>query len=397
MIDIYTLGKFDIKHNDKSILEVKGYPYKTLKLFKYFLTHQGKKLLPENIIEDLWEDNEYKDPSGTLRTQISRVRKMIDLDKADVRSFFQIEYINGYYIFNLEGNCILDTKKFEDKISLVDNNIEHEDDEELLMDIIGLYKGSYLQELEDEHWLIPIRSRFDRMYIKILEKTFKTLMEKELYHEIIEISEEAIQYKFYEENIHIYFLKALIAIGQEKYAKNHYEYYTSKFYNDLRISPSKQSLQIYKELQTPKAEKSDQILDLNIIRNVLREDSTKGALVCDFEYFKFLYNFEVRSIERDQDKNIFLFIITIDNIGYKPLKEEEIEEEMVFLKNIVFNTLRKGDVVSQCNDSQLVILLYDLKEKSLEKVIERVLQKFNEDRKNGKTMLNIKYKRVVNI
>ena len=394
MIEIYTLGKFDIKYNDKSILEAKGYPYKTLKLFKYFLTHEGKRILPENIIEDLWEDNEYKDPYGTLRTQISRVRNMIDLQKLNVRSFFQIEYSNGYYIFRLEKECKLDINEFESKINMVSSTSEYKENEEVLLEIISLYKGSYLQELEDEDWLIPIRSRFDRLYIKILETTFKTLMEKERYHDIIEICEEAIQYKFYEESIHIYFLKALIAVGQEKYAKNHYEYYTSKFYNDLRIAPSKKASEIYKELQSPKKEKSDQILDLNIIKNVLKEDSTKGALLCEFDYFKFLYNFELRSIERNENKSIFLLIITVDNIGYKPLKEEEIDEEMVFLKNIVFNTLRKGDVVSQCNDSQLLVLLYHLEESSLEKVIERVLKKFNEDRKNEKTMLNIKYKKI---
>lgn len=34
MFEIYTLGNFDIKYNGKSILDMKGYPYKTFKLFK---------------------------------------------------------------------------------------------------------------------------------------------------------------------------------------------------------------------------------------------------------------------------------------------------------------------------------------------------------------------------
>ena len=46
MVKIYTLGDFDIRINDVSILESIGNQPKLMKLFKYFLTFQGKKLLP---------------------------------------------------------------------------------------------------------------------------------------------------------------------------------------------------------------------------------------------------------------------------------------------------------------------------------------------------------------
>ena len=224
--------------------------------------------------------------------------------------------------------------------------------------------------------------------------SLKILMKKQMYHDVISICEEAMQYKFYEEIIHIYFLEALIAIGQEKYATSHYEYYTTKFYNDLGVAPSPKSRQVYKKLQSKKDKKDDQIVDLNIIRNVLREDNTKGALICDFDYFKFLYNFEIRSNERNNDSNIYLGIITIDNIGYKPLKEDEIKGEMEILKDAVYNTVRKGDVLSQWNDSQVVILIYHVKEEDLDNIIKRVKDKFAYDKINPKVRLNIKYKKI---
>lgn len=397
MFKIYTLGNFDIKYKDQSILDTKGYPYKTLKLFKYFLTYEGKKLLPENIIEDLWENNEYSNPGGALRTQISRVRKIINLDEVGAEGFFKIEYANGYYMFNLKESCTLDIKEFESKIKLLNSSGNKKENEGTLIEVISLYNGSYLQELEDEDWIIPIRSRFDRLYVKILGHALETLMKKEMYHDIISICEDAMQYKFYEESIHIYFLEALIAIGQEKYATSHYEYYTSKFYHDLRVPPSKKARELYKRLQSQKEEKSDQILDLNIIKNVLKEDNTEGALVCDFNYFKFLYNFEARNIERNKNKNIFLLIITIDNIGYKPLKEDKIKEEMLLLKNIVFNRLRKGDVLSQWNESQLLILLYNVEEKNIENIVRRITHKFDNDREDIKVKLNIKCKKVLSM
>lgn len=179
MFKIYTLGSFDIQYNDQSILDVKGYPYRTLKLFKYFLTFEGKKLLPENIIDDVCKEYDYKDPGGVLRTQISRMRKMIDLEKIDDEdNFFQIEYIKGYYIFNLEKNCTLDIRELEEKIDILSCREISKKDEEILIESLSLYKGSYLQELEYEDWIIPIRSRIDRLYIKALGYSLKILKGK---------------------------------------------------------------------------------------------------------------------------------------------------------------------------------------------------------------------------
>lgn len=77
MVKIITLGDFDIIIGDKSIIEEIGNSQKIVKLFKYFLVHKDMKLLPENIIDDLWIDEDFKNPINMLRTQISRLRKLI--------------------------------------------------------------------------------------------------------------------------------------------------------------------------------------------------------------------------------------------------------------------------------------------------------------------------------
>ncbi|NMA48723.1 MAG: hypothetical protein GX947_02960, partial [Tissierellia bacterium] len=73
MVKIYTLGDFDIRIDDKSILQSIGNQQRLMKLFKYFLTFNGKKVLPENIIEDICEEENFKEPLKMLRTQISRL------------------------------------------------------------------------------------------------------------------------------------------------------------------------------------------------------------------------------------------------------------------------------------------------------------------------------------
>lgn len=202
-----------------------------------------------------------------------------------------------------------------------------------------------------------------------------------------------MQYNFYEEIIHTYYLDALITIGQKRYAASHYEFYTTKFYHDLGVSPSKESREIYKRL-CKQGEDKKQIVDLNIMNDVLEEEDTEGAIVCDPNYFDFLYKITIRRNKRNEDSSICLGIITIDNIGYKSLEEKEIKVAMDSLKNIMFNALRKGDVLSQWNDNQLVFLLYKVKGSDLECIMERLKIKFKSEKTNSKVNLNIKCKNI---
>lgn len=395
MYKIYTLGDFDIQYNNKSILDERGYPNTTIKLFKYFLTYEGKRMIPDKIIEDLWEYDYLEHPHNALRTQISRVRKIMDSNELNIESFFKVEFKNGYYLFELEDENMLDYKRFESLIQESNYLLKEDIDSgiSILKKAISLYKGEYLQELQDEDWIVPIRNRYDRLYFKSLETYLNILKNKEEYNEIINLCESALEYEPYEETLHLYYLESLMKVGKDRNALNHYNFYTSMFYKDLGLVPSEKSKELYKKLQL-KDEKVDRIIDLNIVGDLLKEDNNEGPVVCDFNYFKFLYNFELRSIERNKDRDIFLGIVTIDNLGCMPLEKDDLRNSMEKLLDTTQRDLRKGDVISKWNDNQLLLLMYYIKEKDLEKINRRLREGFKEQGLKDDIILNIKYKKL---
>ncbi len=266
MIKITTLGDFDITINNTSIMDEIGNKQRLIKLFKYFLIHKDTKVLPERIIEDLWVDEDFKDPISMLRTQISRLRKIIGIERPNLDPFFTIKYINGYYVFNLGDNCTVDFAEFENALELdpiqtreciVDNHLKFKN-------IILMYKGKLFAEIGEEDWLVPIRSRFERLYVKAISCYIEYLNQNSMYNEIIEICEEAINIKPYEEIIHLSFMEALINLNQHSYALVHYEFFTKKLLNDLGIAPSKKLLDIHKRIQSNEDTTHERI-DLNTI------------------------------------------------------------------------------------------------------------------------------------
>ena len=389
MIDIYALGKFDIRKNDVSIVDKIGSQNRLFLLLKYLLIHEGKRLTPNTIIEDLLEDKELKEPQNVLRTQMSRLRRLFEED-----SFYSIDFLNGYYVFNLREDCKSDFVDFERQI-VEGIRISKESPEEamvILKEGLSLYQGTLFPEIEYNEWITPIRTRLERLYLKGLSNYLLILKKNGLYHEIIDTCEKAVQIKPYEEFINKYFMEALMEVGQKRFALSHYEYYTTKLYNDLRAVPSSEIKEVYKALQNHE-EKLKGIIDLSKIDKELELDRyNKGALICELHYFKFLYNWELRNKNRVNKENLFLGIITLDNIGYTPLSAQDIKDGMRALMVIVYKNLRKTDVLSKWNDSQLVMLLYNIAENDLRLINNRLQENFTDKVKNKNIILSIKLK-----
>lgn len=393
MLKIYTLGDFDIKIDDRSILQEIGNHPRLMKLFKYFLTFQGKKLLPENIIEDIWKEDEFKNPLNVLRTQISRIRNLVDLENYGKQAFFEIVYIDGYYVFNIYENCIVDFLVMQSCIDKYHSLGDMDDMINVCRAGVSLYKGDYLGELGLEDWVIPVRNRFDRMYLNNLSHYLQLLKDRSMDNLIISICEEAMSYKPYEEIIHIYFIESLINVGQNRAALDHYKYFTSKLYNDLGVVPSNQMKILYRRIKS-QDEKSSVAISLNNLDEELRKSSNiEGALLCDKNCFQVLYDLEVRSRDRGQ-RDSFICILTIDNLGYNKLDQKQLKIAMTILLDIAFHAMRKGDVVCQWNKNQLLLLLSSLEQSHVSDIGARLDQKFKSLMDNDKIILNIKFEKI---
>lgn len=396
MVKILTFGDFDILLNDESIISEMGSSQSIINLLKYFLVHKDMKLLPEIIIDDLCPDEEYKNPISMLRTQISRLRKTIPNENIKEEVFFNIEYLNGYYLFTLKEACTIDFIEFEKAFSKDGENLKDyiEKNASQINELLLSYKGDFLAEVGEVDWLIPIRSKYDRLYVKGLVNYIEYLKENGMNSEIVNICERAIHIKPYEELINISFIEALLELKQNSYALIHYEFFTKKLFTDLTIVPSKKLKEVYKKIKLKEKESFSNI-DLNIIDSEMsKEFDGEGIIYCDIEYFKYLYNYESRNVDRniDRSRGTGIGVITIYNKGPEQLTEKEIKKGREQLTYTLFKKLRQGDIVTKWNNCQVIIMLYGLRKEHIESVIDKINKNFNATKLDKRLSLNIKLK-----
>ncbi len=360
---INTLGAFDIKSNGNSILMQSRRTYKLYKLFEYFLTFRNRKLRPEFIIDNLLSESESDDPKNILRTQIFRLRKVIKsfIGNEDESKYMNLSFKNGYYCLEIGENIVIDIDEFEEFIRKGDiereNNIQNAI--QYYEKAIEIYRGVYFSDNAYEVWLVPTRNYYQRLYQKTLLKLIELLKIHNNYEKIILLCERSLLIEPYNEFTHENLMEAMINLGQNKAALNHYDYAYKLLEKELDAKPSEQFTSFLGRIQNSNLKNND--IDISSIKNKLDETAIHGALHCDLAYFKMLYNLEKRKSTRKNDNN-YLCIINY------PSCEKDYDTWSTLLEK----ALRKGDVFSFWNENQILILLYNARENGINIIIDRL-------------------------
>lgn len=375
---ISTFGNFDISDENHSLLKDASRQYRLYKLLQYFITFRNKRLLPETIIDNLFRDSESLDPKNVLRTQIFRLRQELKgvIPETDNESdYMYISFINGYYCLETGNKIIIDAAQFENFIAEGDQviNTDIERAKELYGKAIKLYKGMYLSENPYEVWIVPIRNYFSRLYIKTLAKLMEILKDEDRNEEIIGLCEEALFIEPYEEIIHIFLIEAMLNLGQITNAKNHYDYAASIIEKEVGIKSSHGLKNIYRKILNYLNEKTN--VDVANIGAKLGGKDEGGALYCDLDYFKFLYNIQKRKSTR-QNENDLIAIITLkeDNIIYD---ENDTKKWIKHMTDLLKDSLRSSDAFTFWNDSQILLLLHEVRGNGNEIIENRIRERLN--------------------
>lgn len=375
---ISTFGNFDIRDENNSLLKDAARQYRLNKLLQYFLTFRNKKLLPETIIDNLFRDSESLDPKNVLRTQIFRLRqalKEIVPKVEDEADYISLNFINGYYCLGVGKKVILDADRFEELIAEGDQaiNTDFKEAIDLYTKALQLYDGNYLSENPYEVWVVPVRNYYGRLYIKTITKLMEILRDQDRHEEIIRLCEKALFVEPYEETLHIYLMEAMLKLGQITNAKNHYDYAAGLIEKEVGVKTSQGLVNIHRKILNYLSEKTD--IDISNIGGKLEETQLGGALYCDLDYFKFLYNIQKRKAKRNnQDDLISLITLKYHDTKYS---EIEINKWVNIMTKLLRSSLRSVDAFTFWNDSQILILLNDVKENGKEIIENRIRERLN--------------------
>ena len=104
-------------------------------------------------------------------------------------------------------------------------------------------------------------------------------------------------------------------------------------------------------------------------------ETPRGALWLDYDYFSIIYRFMRRYINTYKGKAAKM-LITV-KLTDESISQEDFSEMMRTFGMIVNNTLRKSDLMVQSRKNQLFLLLPEMPEQYIEKVYNRIMNRWN--------------------
>lgn len=364
-LKVQMLGCFSLSWNGHKITDNDNRSRKVWLLLAYMICCRNRPVSQSELFTLLWGDEGTSNPVNALKTMLHRVRAMLD-GLGEGAGHTLIIRRDGSYSWNNAIPMQVDAEEFESRC-------QSAAEPQARMRALELYRGDFLPKLGSEPWIVPQTNYYHSLYLETLRCVLPYLEECRRHADIAALCTRAISFEPYEETLYQYLMQAQLDMGEQQSVIRTYETMSDLLYTNLGVLPSDESQAIYRKAA---ATVNGRTLELGLLREQLKEDDpSRGALLCDYDFFRLIYQAEARSVSRNGDA-VHIALISASSGGSKPLSRRSLNCCMENLRGVIVSSLRKGDVVSQCSVSQFVVLLPQANYENSRMVCDRIVRAF---------------------
>lgn len=374
MLNVRMLGEFSVSCGEQAIDDSSNRMRKVWLLLAYLIYTRQKRNTQDQYISVIRgaDSSEVDDPAGRLKALFYRCRTMLN-QLYDAAGHDLIVRRGGSYGWNTEIPLRLDVEEFD---SLRTAAAAAQTDEEKLSfyrQALELYRGDFLPKLSMEPWVMPISAYYHQAFLDVAGQTLALLEKGECWEESAALCARALRIEPYSEGLYQYLMRCRIALGDRDGAVRAYEEMSELLFDTFGVMPSEESRQLYREASR---QTNDRTVPIGTVREQLREaEDASGAVLCEYDYFRFLYQVQARAIVRSGDV-IHIALLSVHGKERQQLPKQSQEIAIENLQMLMLRSLRQGDVISRCSPSQLIVMLPQANYENSCAVCQRIIKAF---------------------
>ena len=374
ILQISMLGRFSLCLGDKFLDDHSNRMRKVWLLLAYLIYFRESRITQDRFVSLLsgTGQEDWADPANRMKAMFYRARTMLN-QLGENLGHDLVLYKNGTYAWNTEIPLKLDIDEFE----TLCKGAEAADDKTVKLErylrACDLYKGDFLPKLSMEPWVMPISTYYHQMYLDAVQQGLSLLEEKENWEDAGSLCEAALKTDPYSEDLYQHLIRCRMARGDRSGAALAYEELCEILFSTFGVMPSEESRLLYR--RTLEETEGDAVAAATIREQLKESDGAKGAMFCEYDFFKMHYQLQARSIARSGDI-IHIVLLSIRAKSKKALSRRSLDLAMDHLKELLLGSLRKGDVVTRCSVSQFVVMLPQANYENSCMVCDRILRAF---------------------
>lgn len=375
ILEIQMLGDFSLRSGDRMLSGDKIRGKQIWNLLEYIMVNRHKEISMDGLIQTLWGEDEIENPANALKNLAYRLRTTLK-QSLGLNEDEYIVYKHGAYTWNKDIPCIVDVDRLEAAYKAAQQKSISED--ELLAhykNIIDIYKGNFMPQSSFKEWIIPLTVYYQRIYMESVASYSEILLERADFKTVEEVCRRAIAIDPFVEMNHALLIKSFIGLKNHEKAIDHYNYVNKLFYDELGVRPSDLITKLYREATNKNAVIEQ---DIALIKDNLKEASEIiGAVYCNYEEFKMIYQLEARAALRS-GKSVFIALLTVTGKQKKEFSKGDFDGTFEKIKNAIVSSLRKDDIVTRYGRTQFLLMLSNLTYEDSNMVLNRLVKKIND-------------------
>ena len=367
---VKTFGGLEITNDNVTVNIVELFGKQLVNLLQVLLFHSEKPVQKDELIDILWPES--KNPSSALKFSIFRLRS--ELNEID---FFKDKEVivttRKGYILNPNLDWNIDFVELEKAYNQINEGAELLDEKEfkIARKIFRLYQGRFYASPSQLHWILQKQEVFRQMYVKTMMRTSCYLYTQKRYDEMMLMNYQAVLIEPFNEGLHYYYMKGLVATRNYRQALKYYDELNDIFLSELGTGLSKRFKQLYDIIIADHAKEESKDME-TIMKELSSRDQQNQGFFCSYEIFKYFYELLLKmSIRNEQNYYLIMLQFSDGTLDY-----EKIGLDFDRVKRLVSSCLRSNDLFTRTSETQLLLLVDCQTEENAHLVIQRISNKF---------------------
>ena len=367
---VKTFGGLEITNDNVTVNIVELFGKQLVNLLQVLLFHSEKPVQKDELIDILWPES--KNPSSALKFSIFRLRS--ELNEID---FFKDKEVivttRKGYILNPNLDWNIDFVELQKAYNQINEGAELLDEKEfkIARKIFRLYQGRFYASPSQLHWILQKQEVFRQMYVKTMMRTSCYLYMQKRYDEMMLMNYQAVLIEPFNEGLHYYYMKGLVATRNYREALKYYDELNDIFLSELGTGLSKRFKQLYDIIIADHAKEENKDME-TIMRELSNRDQQNQGFFCSYEIFKYFYELLLKMSVRNE-QNYYLIMLQFSD---GTLDYEKVGVDFDRVKRLVSSCLRSNDLFTRTSETQLLLLVDCQTEENAHLIIQRISNKF---------------------
>lgn len=367
---VKTFGGLEITNDNVTVNIVELFGKQLVNLLQVLLFHSEKPVQKDKLIDILWPES--KNPSSALKFSIFRLRS--ELNEID---FFKDKEVivttRKGYILNPNLDWNIDFVELQKAYNQINEGAELLDEKEfkIARKIFRLYQGRFYASPSQLHWILQKQEVFRQMYVKTMMRTSCYLYTQKRYDEMMLMNYQAVLIEPFNEGLHYYYMKGLVATRNYREALKYYDELNDIFLSELGTGLSKRFKQLYDIIIADHAKEENKDME-TIMRELSNRDQQNQGFFCSYEIFKYFYELLLKMSVRNE-QNYYLIMLQFSD---GTLDYEKVGVDFDRVKRLVSSCLRSNDLFTRTSETQLLLLVDCQTEENAHLIIQRISNKF---------------------